>query len=393
MKQLYFILAILITAVSFAQTPQGFNYQATVRDNSGELVINQNVYFKFNVIQGSQTSVPIYTEIHYVSTDDLGQVGLVIGQGTSETGSFSQIDWSLGNYFLGIELDTGSGNDYVAMGTTQMLSVPYALYAESSGNATTVTPNLQTILAEDNSANNQQIKNLADPTDDQDAVTKAYTYSKAEVDDRTYTKTEVDNLIAELQSQIADANEQSLQDRLDNGETPCEIYQSDNSLIDELYGLTYQGGLIFYLNTSDCSGMIAAPTDQSDNEAKWGCYQTYISGATDSSIGSGLSNTNAILVSCNETGIASRICADLVLNGYDDWYLPSKDELNLMYTNLKTNGFGNFSNDWYWSSTDGETNGEAAWVQSFRDRHDGSQATYDVGMKDFENHVRAIRSF
>ena len=228
MKQLYFILAILITAVSFAQTPQGFNYQATVRDNSGELVINQNVYFKFNVIQGSQTSVPIYTEIHYVSTDDLGQVGLVIGQGTSETGSFSQIDWSLGNYFLGIELDTGSGNDYVAMGTTQMLSVPYALYAESSGNAATVTPNLKTILAEDNSANNQQIKNLADPTDDQDAVTKAYTYSKAEVNDRTYTKAEVDNLIAELQSQIADANEQSLQDRLDNGETPCEIYQSDN---------------------------------------------------------------------------------------------------------------------------------------------------------------------
>ena len=196
MKQLYFLLALLMTTVVFSQTPQGFNYQATVRDNSGELVVNQNVYFKFNVIQGSQTRVPVYIETHYASTDDLGQVGLVIGEGTATTGVFSEIDWSLGNYFLGIELDNGSG--YVAMGTTQMLSVPYALYAESSGNATTQTPNLETILAENNSANNQQIKNLADPTDDQDAVTKAYTYSKAEVD----------ALVADLQNQIDDINTQ-----------------------------------------------------------------------------------------------------------------------------------------------------------------------------------------
>ena len=202
MKQLYFLLALLVTTLVFAQTPQGFNYQATVRDNSGELVVNQNVYFKFNVIQGSQTRVPVYIETHYASTDDLGQVGLVIGEGTATTGVFSEIDWSLGNYFLGIELDNGSG--YVAMGTTQMLSVPYALYAESSGNATTQTPNLETILAENNSANNQQIKNLADPTDDQDAVTKAYTYSKAEVD----------ALVADLQNQIDDIN------RLSESDTP-----------------------------------------------------------------------------------------------------------------------------------------------------------------------------
>ncbi|MGC6524929.1 MAG: FISUMP domain-containing protein [Flavobacteriaceae bacterium] len=174
MKKFYVILCLAIASITQlqAQAPQGFNYQATVRNSSGDLIVNTNVYFKFNVIQGSQTAVPIFTETHYVPTDDLGQVNLVIGQGTANTGVFSELDWSLGSYYLGIELDTGSG--YVAMGTTQLLSVPYALYAENSGNSTTTTPNLETVLAENNSANNQQIKDLQDPTEAQDAVTKAY---------------------------------------------------------------------------------------------------------------------------------------------------------------------------------------------------------------------------
>jgi len=174
MKKHLLMFAITIATIIQiqAQTPQGFNYQATVRNNTGDLIVNTNVYFKFNVMQGSQTSVPLYSETHFVPTDDLGQVNLVIGKGTPDTGSFSQIDWSLGSYFLGIELDTGKG--YVAMGTSQMLSVPYALFAENSGNSTPSTPNLETVLAENNSANNQQIKDLQDPTDEQDAVTKRY---------------------------------------------------------------------------------------------------------------------------------------------------------------------------------------------------------------------------
>jgi len=192
MKKLLILLTLTITTALQAQAPQGFNYQATVRNSSGDLVVNTNVYFKFNVIQGSQTAVPIFTETHYVPTDDLGQVNLVIGLGTATEGTFSELDWSLGSYYLGIELNIESG--YVAMGTTQLLSVPYALYAENSGNAPSTTPNLQSVLAENNSANNQQIKDLQDPTEAQDAVTKNYTYSKAEVD----------ALLANLQSQIDD---------------------------------------------------------------------------------------------------------------------------------------------------------------------------------------------
>ena len=160
MKKFYAILCLAIASLTQlqAQAPQGFNYQATVRNSAGDLIINTNVYFKFNVIQGSDTSVPIFTETHYVPTDDLGQVNLVIGQGTANTGTFSALDWSLGSYYLGIELDTGNG--YLAMGTTQLLSVPYALYAENSGNAASAIPNLEAVLTENNSANNQQIKDL-----------------------------------------------------------------------------------------------------------------------------------------------------------------------------------------------------------------------------------------
>jgi uncharacterized protein (TIGR02145 family) len=191
MKKLYTLLALVLTLITFAQAPQGFNYQATVRNSAGALIVNQNVYFKFNVMLNSQTSVPVFTETHYVPTDDLGQVNLVIGQGTATTGTFSTINWGTGNYYLGIELNTGSG--YVAMGTTQLLSVPYALYANSSGNTQATTPNLASVLAVNNSANNLQIKNLANPTAAQDAVTKVYTDA---------INTQLQTQITTLQAQI-----------------------------------------------------------------------------------------------------------------------------------------------------------------------------------------------
>ena len=114
-----------------AQAPQGFNYQATVRNASGDLVVNQNVSFSFDIIQGSQTADPTYSEDHTLLTDDLGQVSLVIGQGTPTTSVFSEIDWSIGNYYLAIELDIGNG--FEPMGSSQLLSVPYAMYSNSSG--------------------------------------------------------------------------------------------------------------------------------------------------------------------------------------------------------------------------------------------------------------------
>jgi hypothetical protein len=136
MKKMYTLLVFIITLTISAQAPQGFNYQATVRNNAGALMINKNVTFKFNVMKDTPTSVPVFSETHYVPTDDLGAVNLVIGKGTATTGTFTTIDWGTGTYYLGIELNTGNG--FVAMGTSQLLSVPYALYASNSGNGTSI---------------------------------------------------------------------------------------------------------------------------------------------------------------------------------------------------------------------------------------------------------------
>jgi uncharacterized protein (TIGR02145 family) len=118
----------------------------------------------------------VYSENQTKTTDGLGQVSTVVGQGTALTGTFAAINWGTGTHFLAIELNTGNG--FVAMGTTQLLSVPYALYANSAGNAQTTSPDLATVLGMNNGANNLQIKNLAAPTDASDAVTKHYVDTK-----------------------------------------------------------------------------------------------------------------------------------------------------------------------------------------------------------------------
>jgi hypothetical protein len=164
-----------------------------------------------------------------------------------------------------------------------------------------------------------------------------------------------------------------------------------NSCKKALYkiGQEYQGGIIFYIDSSDKHGLIAAPFDQGDS-IEWGCQTLKIPGADATKVGSGLQNTIDIVNGCSSPNIAARVCYDLVLNGYDDWYLPSKDELYLMYKNK--NVIGNFSNDIvapYWSSSEYEIH-DAAWRQCFGDGENGEQTIYDKYNKYY---VRAIRSF
>jgi hypothetical protein len=170
MKKTFTIIASLLFAVLYAQAPPGFNYQATVKNAAGQLILNQNVNFRFSIRQGTTTSTPLYVETHQVPTDNKSQVNLIIGQGTASTGSFAQIDWSLTPLYLGVELNTGSG--YVTVASNDLISVPYALYANKAGS--TVIPSLGEVLQNGNDASTKKITNLANPVEPKDGVTIDY---------------------------------------------------------------------------------------------------------------------------------------------------------------------------------------------------------------------------
>jgi hypothetical protein len=159
-----------------------------------------------------------------------------------------------------------------------------------------------------------------------------------------------------------------------------QIFTTTNNFF--TIGQSYQGGIIAYIDSSGIHGLIAAPSDQ--GSAQWGCYNTTISGADGTAIGTGNQNTIDIMTGCNDAGIAARLCGDLVLGGYSDWYLPSRDELNQLYINKVA--IGGFAVNIYWSST--EFDNYAAWEQHF---FYGYQYYVDGKSSNFT--VRAVRAF
>jgi len=115
-----------------AQVPQAFKYQAVARNNAGAVLPNQNVSFRMSVIQGTLPGTVVYTETHAVTTNEFGLATLGIGWGTPVSGTFSTIDWGVTPTYLKTELDPAGGSSYTNMGTTELLSVPYAMQAGSA---------------------------------------------------------------------------------------------------------------------------------------------------------------------------------------------------------------------------------------------------------------------
>jgi len=136
-KTILSIVGLAISYLTFAQAPQSFQYQAVVRDINGVALINQPVDFQLSIILGLPTNPAEYVETHTDTTNNFGIVTLSIGNGTVVSGIFSAISWGTNSHFLKVEADLGSG--LINMGTTQLLSVPYALYSETAGNVTMYT--------------------------------------------------------------------------------------------------------------------------------------------------------------------------------------------------------------------------------------------------------------
>lgn len=150
------------------------------------------------------------------------------------------------------------------------------------------------------------------------------------------------------------------------------------------------GGIIFYLDASGKHGLVCAPQDQSTG-SQWHHGAFIKTKSLDSIVGSGKANTTKIVVSQGVEPYAAQLCYDLVLNGFSDWYLPSKEELSLMFSNIGRGGkgpnkeVGNFASDFYWSSTELDLN--FAWAQYFL------EGNIFTDLKNHECRVRAVRSF
>ena len=133
MKKIFTLLAaIFITASVFAQTPEKMSYQAVVRNGTDALIKNTQVGMQISILQGSITGTPVYEETQTPTTNANGLVSIEIGSGTVVSGTFSTIDWSNGPYFIKTETDPTGGTSYTISGTSQLMSVPYALHAKTA---------------------------------------------------------------------------------------------------------------------------------------------------------------------------------------------------------------------------------------------------------------------
>jgi hypothetical protein len=429
-KTLLTLLSVLFCAITFAQSvPQGINYQAVAREANGDVLINQALTIQFSVISDITATPPTisWQETHTVNTNDYGLFTAIIGDainGTSTNGGFSAtfdvIDWGASNHLLKVEVDYGGG--FVDMGTTAFMSVPYAINSTpqslaisgdtlfiSSGNYIILPSSAPTLLGCTDSTAYSGYNPLAN-TDDGSciAVVNGCTDPLYTEYDPLANTNDVScaTLIVNGCTDSTATNYDPLANTYDgsciavvNGCTDSTAFNynasantDDGSCIIPFSGAigdTYQGGIVFYLDGNG-GGLIAAPSNLSSG-TEWGCPGTTISGADGTAIGTGAQNTIDIELGCTTPNTAADLCANYYDGTYDDWFLPSKDELDKMYLNIGQGnalGLGNvggFDNYYYWSSTESDLN--QAWRPDFTN---GIQ--YSSG-KVYYSRVRAVRAF
>ncbi len=335
MKKLFTVLAALFFTVGlFAQPPEKISYQAVIRDLKNNLVTNQAVGMKISILQGSISGTPVYVEIYNPNptTNANGLVTVEIGGGFSMRGTFSKIDWSSGPYFLKIETDPTGGTNYTITGISQILSVPYALHAKTAESLTGgITETDPVFTAWDKNYNDLKNK----PT-----IPAAADGSETKV--------------------TAGANI-----TVTGTGTTASPYMVKTKTYSE--GDFAHGGIVFWVDETGQHGLVCAKKDQSTG-VRWYAGTFGYTRAKGDGPYAGKANTSIIIaahVAIGDDGntYAARICNELQIteNGitYGDWYLPSMEELNLMYQNrAKINatavlhGGSSLASAWYWSSTE-----------------------------------------
>ena len=134
MKRIFtLITGVLVATSAMAQAPEKMNYQAVIRNAEGALVVSQPIGMQISILQGGATGVPVYVETQTPGSNANGLVTIEIGTGTVVSGDLASIDWGNDRYFMKTETDPTGGTDYTISGTSQLLSVPYAMHAKQAG--------------------------------------------------------------------------------------------------------------------------------------------------------------------------------------------------------------------------------------------------------------------
>ena len=321
MKKLYtFLASFLITLTLFAQAPEKMSYQAVVRDANNALIMNQAVGMKIQILQGSVSGTTVYEETQTPTSNDNGLITLEIGTGTIVSGMFGTIDWSTGPYFIKTETDPTGATNYTISGTSQLMSVPYALYAKTSGNG--AGPQGPAGIDGQDGAVGPQGPAGRDGIDGQDGAVGATGPAGADGIDGQ------DGAVGATGPAGADGIDG--QDGAVGPQGP-----PGTPYVEPAYTIgisTDLGGYVFWVSTDGKHGLVAETQDQ--GLSTWYNAQNLISDPANHSV-----------------------------NGqkFRDWRLPTKHELNEMY--LSSSAIGNFGTKTYWSSF--LVGNGSAWRQNF----------------------------
>jgi hypothetical protein len=272
------IFFIFMTLKISAQAPNGINYQGVARDSEGKAITSKKITLRISILKNSADGEAEYKETHEVTTNTFGLFTLVIGHGTVNTGSFNFISWAAGNKWLQIELDPNGGNSFQLIGSQQLMSVPYALYAQYSGNGLTagqgiaITNGIVTNTGDnDNSPTNEVNTSITFGTDHKLKITDAGGTKEADLSSLVGTSQNLSNVltvgndaagrkITNLGFPVAttDAATKAYVDSHDDG---------DASNTNELQDLSLTGNnLKITNNTSATSINLAGYLDNTDNQ-------------------------------------------------------------------------------------------------------------------------------